>query len=134
MSIVDKIAEEIERGEIVSLTPCDMPANTRKRYTKKQKMHHLAQKSKKGAKSNAGNELTDFQRGVNFGRAQEIGNQLGDYKYRQSDKEERAKIKEERKAHKDKAEKKRAAYFAKLDKKAEKAAAKAAAKNAKGGK
>lgn len=126
MSILDKIAKEIERDEIVSLKDADnAPANeTRQRYTKKQKMRHLAQKSKKGAKSNAGNELSDFQRGVNYGRAQEIGNQLGDYKWRKSDKAQREQIKAERKAYKNKAEEKRAKYFAKLERKAAKKAAK----------
>ena len=51
----------------------------KKRYTQKEKMHHLAQKSKKGAKDNSGNELSDFQRGRNFGRSEEIGRQLGRY-------------------------------------------------------
>ncbi len=56
----------------------------KKRYTQKEKMHHLAQKSKKGAKDNSGNELSDFQRGRNFGRSEEIGRQLGRYKYNQA--------------------------------------------------
>lgn len=96
----------------------------RKRYTKKEKMHHLAEKSQQGATSNAGIPLSDFQRGVNFGRAQEIGNQLGDYKWRKSNKAERQQIKAERVRQKQKQERKRAKYFAKLQKKADKEAAK----------
>lgn len=126
MSIVEKIRND----EIVSLNDTgNMAANTpRQRYSKKEKMHHLAQKSKQGATSNAGNPLSDFQRGVNYGRAQEIGNQLGDYKWRKSNKEERAQLKAERKAYKDKAEKKREKYFAKLERQAAKAAEKASRK------
>lgn len=91
--------------------------SARKRYTKKEKMHHLAEKSQQGATSNAGIPLSDFQRGVNFGRAQEIGNQLGDYKWRKSNEAERQEIKAERVRQKQKQERKRAKYFAKLQQK-----------------
>lgn len=101
----------------------------KKRYTQKEKMHHLAQKSKKGAKDNNGIELSDFQRGRNFGRSEEIGRQLGRHKYKQAqrvgDTATLALMEMESAQRRAKRDRERAAY------KAEKAAQKAAKKGVK---
>lgn len=51
------------------------------RYSQKDKMRHLADKSKKGTKDSNGNTLSDFERGRNFGRSEEIGKSLGAYAF-----------------------------------------------------
>ena len=93
----------------------------KKRYSKKEKAAHFAEKSKKGAVSNNGVPLTDFQRGRNYGRAEQINQDRGSYAWRKSDKAGRDEIQVKRENYKKKKEEKRAKYFAKLDKKSGKA-------------
>lgn len=59
-------------------------ANERKQYTQKEKMHYFAQQSKKGAKKANGQPLSDFERGVAFNKSQQIGQQLGRYKWKKA--------------------------------------------------
>ncbi len=95
-----------------------------KRYTKKEKAAHFAEKSRVGAVSNNGQPLSDFQRGRNFGRAEQINQDRGDYKWRKSDKATRDEIHAARVRYQQKQDREREKYFAKLDKKATKQAAK----------
>lgn len=103
----------------------NLPAKTKKkRYTRAEKAAHFAEKSRVGAVSNAGVPLSDFQRGRNFGRAEQINQERGDYKWRKSNKSQREQIQAERAAFERKQDRKRAIYFAKLEKREAKIAKK----------
>lgn len=97
----------------------------KQRYSKKEKAAYYAAKSKVGAVSNEGEPLSDFQRGRMFERSQQLGQRCGNFNYRNADAAGKQKIREERRALREKQEVERKAYKARVK------AAKKAAKGAK---
>ena len=94
------------------------------KFSKKEKAQYFANKSKKGAVSKNGAVLSDFQRGRNYGRAEQIGQERGQHAYRCADESGKAELRQKQIEYAQKRQKSFDAWCAKQQKKAAKQAAK----------
>ena len=98
------------------------------KFSKKEKAKYFAAKSKKGAVSQNGAVLSDFQRGRNFGRAEQIGQERGQHAYRSADEAGKEALRQKQIEYAEKRQKRFEAWCVKQQKKAAKQAAKAGKK------